>query len=54
MVCKDNVVIEVPIVLRDRLAAGRQHPRQAYYEILEAALDLWDDLGGWEYRKPMP
>jgi hypothetical protein len=54
MVAPDNVVIEVPIVLRDRLANQRLHPRQAYYEIVEAALDLWDDLGGWDYRKPMP
>lgn len=54
MASPDNTLLELPIVLRDRLAAQRLHPRQAYYEVIEAALDVWDDLGGWDYRKPMP
>jgi hypothetical protein len=54
MVATDNTVIEIPIVLRDRLARQRQHPRQAYYEVIEAALDVWDDLGGWGLGGPMP
>lgn len=52
MVAQDNVVIEIPIPLRDRLAGQRVHPRQAYYEVIEAALDLWDDLGGWTFLPP--
>jgi hypothetical protein len=44
MVCRDNTVIEVPVVLRDRLARHRIHPRQAYYEVIEDALDFWEDV----------
>lgn len=39
----DMVAIVVPVVLRDRLAAMRVHPRQAYYEVVEEALDVFDD-----------
>jgi hypothetical protein len=35
--------VELPIPLRDRLADMRIHPRQAMYEIIENALDFWDD-----------
>lgn len=46
--------IDIPFVLRDRLATGRLPPRQAYYEVIEAALDFWDDAGGWDLgRRPM-
>jgi hypothetical protein len=54
MVATDNTVIELPVALRDRLARHRLHPRQAYYEVIEAALDVWDDLGGWDLARPMP
>lgn len=40
----DHTTIEVPTILRDRLAAMRIHPRQALYELVEDALDVWDDL----------
>jgi hypothetical protein len=53
MVCPGNTVIEVPIVLRDRLAAWRIHPRQAYFEVIEEALDVWEDLVRHE-RRPSP
>lgn len=34
-----TTTIEVPIPLRDRLAQHRIHPRQAYHEVIGAALD---------------
>jgi hypothetical protein len=40
----DMVAIVVPVVLRDRLASKRVHPRQAYYEVIEEALDLFEDV----------
>lgn len=40
---QDMVSITVPVVLRDRLAALRVHPRQAYYELVEEALDVLAD-----------
>jgi hypothetical protein len=45
---QDMRCIDLPIVLRDRLARGREHHRQADYELIEAALDYWDDNGGWD------
>lgn len=53
MVSADNTVIEVPIVLRDRLAAHRIHPRQAYHEVIEEALAFWEDSGGWTLHRPL-
>jgi hypothetical protein len=43
----DTVAILVPIVLRDRLASLRLHPRQPYYEVVEEALEFWSAAGGW-------
>jgi hypothetical protein len=40
----DSTTVEVPTVLRDRLARRRVHPRQAMHEIIEDALDVLDDL----------
>ena len=54
MVCRDNTVIEVPIVLRDRIAAHRRHPRQAYHEVIEEALFFWEEHGAWAPYGPMP
>jgi predicted nucleotidyltransferase len=34
-----TTTIEVPIPLKGRLARLRQHPRQAYHEVIAAALD---------------
>jgi hypothetical protein len=42
----DSTTVEVPTVLRDRLARRRVHPRQAMHEIIEDALDVLDDLEG--------
>jgi len=47
MQSKDCTNIEVPVVLRDRIAAHRLHPRQAYYEIIEEAIGWWEESGGW-------
>ena len=40
---KDAVVIEVPLTLRDRLARFKVHDRQAFHEVVEAALDFYED-----------
>lgn len=40
----DFTTVEVPTVLRDRLARLRIHPRQAFYELIEDALDVVEDL----------
>ena len=40
---KDAVVIEVPVVLRDRLARSKVHERQAFHEVIEAALESYED-----------
>jgi len=37
-----TTTIEVPIPLRDRLAAHRMHPRQPYHEVIGDALDALD------------
>ena len=39
----DMVSVAMPVVLRDRLAALRVHPRQAFYEVVEDALDWFED-----------
>lgn len=44
---KDQVNIALPLLLRDRLAALRWHPRMAMHEVIEEALDFWEDRGGW-------
>ncbi|MBI2078879.1 MAG: nucleotidyltransferase domain-containing protein [Euryarchaeota archaeon] len=33
-----STTIEIPVELRDRLRRLKQHPRQAYHEVIEAAL----------------
>jgi len=37
-----TTTIEIPLPLRARLAAHREHPRQAYHEIIARALDAVD------------
>ncbi len=46
--------IEIPIVLRDRLRRGKAHQHQAYHELIRAALDFWDDRGGWDLADGRP
>ena len=46
--------IEIPIVLRDRLRRGKAHQQQAYYELIRAALDYWDQHGGWDLGDSRP
>ena len=40
----ESTTVEVPTVLRDRLARLRGHPRQAMHEVIEEALDVYEDL----------
>lgn len=40
---KDAVTIELPNVLRDRLARLKLHERQAFHEVIEGALDFYED-----------
>ncbi len=51
---QDTVQVLMPNVLRDRLAELRLHPRQPMYEIIEAALDYWEEMGGWAPVMPAP
>jgi len=44
----DQVNIAIPVVLRDRLASFRLHPRMAMHQVIEEALDFWEDRGAWE------
>ena len=39
----ESTTIEVPTVLRDRLKRFRVHPRQAMHEVIEAAIDFYED-----------
>lgn len=41
---KDATAIELPMVLRDRLARLKVHDRQAFHEVVEEALDVYEDL----------
>jgi predicted DNA-binding protein len=41
---KDATAIELPVVLRDRLARLKVHERQAFHEVIEQALDVYEDL----------
>jgi predicted transcriptional regulator len=41
---KDATTIELPNVLRDRLARLKLHERQAFHEVIEEALDVYEDL----------
>lgn len=40
----ESTTVEVPTVLRDRLVRLRIHPRQAFHEVIEEALDVYEDL----------
>lgn len=40
---KDATSIELPVVLRDRLIRLKIHDRQACYEVIEEALDVYED-----------
>jgi hypothetical protein len=44
---QDQVNVAMPNVLRDRLAGHRLHPRMALHEVIEEALDFWEECGGW-------
>lgn len=50
----DMTTIEIPVVLRDRLRFLKAHPHQAYYELLENAIDYWEDMGGWDLGDGRP
>lgn len=41
---KDATTIELPGVLRDRLERLKDHPRQAFHEVVESALEVYEDL----------
>jgi hypothetical protein len=43
----DQVSVDLPVVLRDRLARHRLHPRMALHEVIEEALDHWESSGAW-------
>ncbi|MCA1819774.1 MAG: hypothetical protein LC620_06980 [Halobacteriales archaeon] len=49
----DSTTMELPTVLRDRIASHRLHGRQAYYEVVEEALGFWEERGGWGIRPPV-
>lgn len=51
---RDHVNVTMPNVLRDRLAGLRLHPRMALYEVVEEALDFWQDAGGWAPLEKAP
>ena len=51
---KDCVTMELPNVLRDRIARHRLHPRMAMYEIVEEALSVWEEAGGWAPAERAP
>ena len=44
---RDSVNVAMPNVLRDGLLGLRLHPRMAMYEVVEEALDFWEERGGW-------
>jgi len=48
----DYTAIEIPVILRDRIAAHRVHARQAYYDVIEDAFEIWEELGGWGRGPP--
>ena len=54
MRAQDAVSIDLPLVLRDRLASHRLHPRMALYEVVEEALLCWESMGGWAPFKAAP
>lgn len=51
---QDCTAIELPVVLRDRLGRLKVHERQAYYEVVEDALDYYEDALAEERRRPSP
>jgi hypothetical protein len=40
---KDSTTIELPVVLRDRILRLKRHERQACHEVVEEALDFFED-----------
>lgn len=50
----DHVSVDMPNVLRDRIARLRLHPRMALYEVIEEALEYWETAGGWLPHVPAP
>lgn len=45
--CQDYVALEMPNVLRDRLRRHLLHPRMAMHEVIEEALEFWEEAAGW-------
>lgn len=43
----DHVSVDMPNVLRDRLARLRLHHRMPLYEVIEEAVEYWEACGGW-------
>ncbi|MEK6976585.1 MAG: hypothetical protein AABY18_09615 [Candidatus Thermoplasmatota archaeon] len=41
---RDATTIELSVVLRDRLLRLKVHERQACHEVIEEALDVYEDL----------
>lgn len=41
--------VDFPTVVHERLLKSRLHHRQALWEVVEAALDYWDENGGWDF-----
>lgn len=44
----DYKSVDFPVVVYERLKASRLHHRQALWELVESALDFWDDHHGWD------
>ena len=44
----DFKTIEFPVVVHARLVQARLHHRQALWEVVESALDYWEEAGGWD------
>ena len=47
MRAKDFVSIDIPLVLHDAIARHRLHPRMALHEVIEEALQWWEESGAW-------
>lgn len=37
-----STTLEIPVALRDRLRRLKSHPRQAYHEVIDAALEVYE------------
>jgi len=50
----DYASIEVPRILHERLTLAKEHYRQSYWEVIEAMLDYWEDMGGYGFGRRPP